>query len=105
MNTATDPTAETDIDGNDVESEEMAPQGIKWYGDWMAATYFLPRACHLPVQVDRGTPARADFGFQVTITGDWRQVWRWRKVRMTAAALRRARKVLKVEAQEIELMG
>ena len=90
--TATDPE----------EDQETYPQGIRWYGLWQSADYFLPRSCHLPVQVDLG---HNTFEFRITTRGDWRKVTRWRKVQMTQGAIRRLRKALKIEQQEIDAEG
>jgi hypothetical protein len=56
---------------------------------WQAGTWMLPHSAHLPVEVELadGTVER-----RATVSGDWRQVVRWRMVDKEAADRQRKRK-------------
>jgi len=92
----------------DIESSDLYPQGVKWYDDkWVDANYYLPRSIHIPVQVHFGEVAGKPVNpeFRITTSGDWRKVTWWRKVKITQGTIRRLRREMKVEAQEVEAQG
>lgn len=84
------------------DDSDLFPKGIKWYGAWESADYRLPRSAHIPCEVQFRDGSRK---FMITVSGDWREVVRWRQVQLTAGELRRQRRALKIEAQEVEQMG
>jgi hypothetical protein len=56
---------------------------------WQDGTWMLPHSAHLPVEVELadGTVER-----RTTVSGDWRQVVRWRMVDKQAGEVQRKRK-------------
>jgi hypothetical protein len=56
---------------------------------WQLGTWMLPHSAHLPVEVELadGTVERRS-----TVSGDWRQVVRWRMVDKQAGEVQRKRK-------------
>lgn len=67
------------------ESHEQLPEGYLSVGRWINADFFLPRACHLPVEVDTG---QAPFTVLATASWDWRRAKRWRSVTLTKSKLK-----------------
>lgn len=79
------------------ESNELYPQGIKWYGDWVNRDFYIPRGYMLPVQVEL-----EDGTLELWPTSSphhWGPVKRWRRVNLTQGTLRRLRKAAKITAE------
>lgn len=88
------------MDHQDSEDSDIYPQGIKWYGETISASRYLPRGCMMPVEVwlDDGSKH-----IWMSLSRDWRPVIKWRQVRVTAGTARKLRAQQHVQAQDLEL--